>query len=118
MSWSEFYIIVSGLITLVLLIVAFPWLRNKNHAKQDSLSNTQIVKQRLAELDRETRVKFILVLQHISAMGRFRSIQIRSVHIWKQLLRGGPNGNVDTIKTNVLKAFVKSISQYVRCHPQ
>lgn len=53
MSWSEFYIIVSGLITLVLLIIAFPWLRNKNHAKQDSLTNTQIVKQRLAELDRE-----------------------------------------------------------------
>jgi len=55
MSWSEFYIIVSGLITLVLLIVAFPWLRNKNHAKQDSLSNTQIVKQRLVELDREVQ---------------------------------------------------------------
>ncbi|WP_338853146.1 c-type cytochrome biogenesis protein CcmI [Alteromonas macleodii] len=55
MSWSEFYIIVSSLITLVLLIVAFPWLRNKNHAKQDSLSNTQIVKQRLAELDREVQ---------------------------------------------------------------
>ncbi|AFT73576.1 c-type cytochrome biogenesis protein CcmI [Alteromonas macleodii] len=55
MSWSEFYIIVSGLITLVLLIVAFPWLRNKNQAKQDSLSNTQIVKQRLAELDREVQ---------------------------------------------------------------
>ena len=55
MSWSEFYIIVSGLITLVLLIVSFPWLRNKNHAKQDSLSNTQIVKQRLAELDREVQ---------------------------------------------------------------
>ncbi|OJF70676.1 c-type cytochrome biogenesis protein CcmI [Alteromonas sp. V450] len=55
MSWSEFYIIVSGLITLVLLIVAFPWLRNKNHAKQDSLSNTQIVRQRLAELDREVQ---------------------------------------------------------------
>lgn len=55
MSWSEFYIIISGLITLVLLIVAFPWLRNKNHAKQDSLSNTQIVKQRLAELDREVQ---------------------------------------------------------------
>ncbi len=55
MSWSEFYIIVSGLITLVLLIVAFPWLRNKNHAKQDSLSNTRIVKQRLAELDREVQ---------------------------------------------------------------
>ena len=55
MSWSEFYIIVSGLITLVLLIVAFPWLHNKNHAKQDSLSNTQIVKQRLAELDREVQ---------------------------------------------------------------
>lgn len=55
MSWSEFYIVVSGLITFVLLIVAFPWLRRKNHAQQDSLSNTQIVKQRLAELDREVQ---------------------------------------------------------------
>ena len=55
MSWSEFYIIVSGLITLVLLIIAFPWLRSKNHAKQDSLSNTQIVKQRLVELEREVQ---------------------------------------------------------------
>ena len=53
MSWSEFYLVVSGLITLVLLIIAFPWLKRKNHAKQDSLSNTQIVKQRLAELERE-----------------------------------------------------------------
>ncbi|APE01119.1 c-type cytochrome biogenesis protein CcmI [Alteromonas mediterranea] len=55
MSWSEFYIIVSGLITLVLLIIAFPWLRSINHAKQDSLSNTQIVKQRLVELEREVQ---------------------------------------------------------------
>ncbi|WP_421133787.1 c-type cytochrome biogenesis protein CcmI [Alteromonas sp. A079] len=53
MSWAEFYVVVSGLITFVLLIIAFPWLRNKSHAKQDSLSNTQIVKQRLTELDRE-----------------------------------------------------------------
>lgn len=55
MNWSEFYIVVSGLITFVLLIVAFPWLRRKNHAQQDSLSNTQIVKQRLAELEREVQ---------------------------------------------------------------
>jgi cytochrome c-type biogenesis protein CcmI len=53
MSWAEFYVVVSGLITFVLLIIAFPWLRKKSHAKQDSLSNTQIVKQRLTELDRE-----------------------------------------------------------------
>ncbi len=55
MMWSEFYLVVSGLMTLILLIVAFPWLRSKNHAKADSLSNTQIVKQRLQELDREER---------------------------------------------------------------
>ena len=55
MMWSEFYLVISGLITLILLIVAFPWLRSKNHAKADSLSNTQIVKQRLQELDREER---------------------------------------------------------------
>ncbi|BFT29425.1 c-type cytochrome biogenesis protein CcmI [Alteromonas sp. D210916BOD_24] len=55
MSWAEFYLVVSGLITLVLLIIAFPWLRRKDHAKHDSLSNTQIVKQRLAELEREVQ---------------------------------------------------------------
>ena len=55
MSWSEFYLIVSGLITLVLLIIAFPFLRNKNHAKRDSLSNTQIIRQRLVELEREVK---------------------------------------------------------------
>ncbi|MDO6537012.1 c-type cytochrome biogenesis protein CcmI [Alteromonas stellipolaris] len=55
MSWTEFYIVVSGLITLVLMLLAFPWLRRKNHAKADSLSNTQIVKQRLQELEREVK---------------------------------------------------------------
>ncbi len=55
MSWTEFYIVVSGLITLVLMLLGFPWLRRKNHAKADSLSNTQIVKQRLQELEREVK---------------------------------------------------------------
>lgn len=55
MSWSEFYLVVSGLITFVVLVVWFPWLVRKNHAKRDSLSNTQIVKQRLSELEREVR---------------------------------------------------------------
>lgn len=55
MSWTEFYIVVSGLITLVLMLLAFPWLRRKNHAKADNLSNTQIVKQRLQELEREVQ---------------------------------------------------------------
>ncbi|MCU7554892.1 c-type cytochrome biogenesis protein CcmI [Alteromonas sp. ASW11-19] len=55
MSWAEFYLIVSGLLTLVILLVAFPWLKRANHAKKDSLSNTQIIRQRLAELDREAR---------------------------------------------------------------
>ena len=59
MSWAEFYLIVSGLITLVLLIVAFPFLRNKKHAKQDSLSNTQIIRQRLVELEREVKEELI-----------------------------------------------------------
>ncbi|MBZ2161666.1 c-type cytochrome biogenesis protein CcmI [Alteromonas stellipolaris] len=62
MSWTEFYIVVSGLITLVLMLLAFPWLRRKNHAKADSLSNTQIVKQRLQELERE--VKEGLMTEH------------------------------------------------------
>lgn len=53
MDWSVFYIVVSGLITFVLLVVALPWLKRKNHAKVDSLSNTQIVKQRIHELERE-----------------------------------------------------------------
>lgn len=55
MSWSEFYFTVSALVVFVVLTIAYPWLRRKNHAKQDSLSNTQIVKQRLAELDREVQ---------------------------------------------------------------
>lgn len=55
MSWSEFYLIVTGLITLVIMAVVFPWLRGKNHAKVDSLNNAQIVKQRLGELDREVK---------------------------------------------------------------
>ena len=55
MSWSEFYIIVSGLIAFVFLLVAFPWLRKKDYAKSDNLSNTQVVKQRLKELERERR---------------------------------------------------------------
>ena len=55
MSWSEFYIVVSGLITLVVLLIVFPWLRKANHAKSDSLNNIQIVKQRLGELEREAR---------------------------------------------------------------
>ncbi|WOI36743.1 c-type cytochrome biogenesis protein CcmI [Alteromonas sp. CI.11.F.A3] len=62
MSWTEFYIVVSGLITLVLMLLGFPWLRRKNHAKADSLSNTQIVKQRLQELKRE--VKEGLITEH------------------------------------------------------
>ncbi len=60
MGWSEFYILVSGLMTLVVLCVAFPWLRKKNHAKSDTLSNTQIVKQRLSELERETNEGLLL----------------------------------------------------------
>lgn len=53
MSWSEFYVIVSGLIVFVFLLVAYPWLRKKDHNKSDNLSNTQVVKQRLKELERE-----------------------------------------------------------------
>ena len=37
------------------MLLAFPWLRRKNHAKADNLSNTQIVKQRLQELEREVQ---------------------------------------------------------------
>lgn len=55
MQWSEFYLIVSGLMTLVILLVAFPWLRRRNAAKRDSVTNTRIVRQRLAELEREVR---------------------------------------------------------------
>ncbi|WP_414830038.1 c-type cytochrome biogenesis protein CcmI [Alteromonas sp. H39] len=55
MSWSEFYLVVSGLITLVILLIVFPWLRKANHAKSDSLNNIQVVKQRLIELEREAR---------------------------------------------------------------
>lgn len=68
MSWSEFYLIVSGLMTFVALCIAFPWLRRKNHAQADSISNTQIVKQRLNELERETNEGLLLESDKQSAI--------------------------------------------------
>ena len=53
MSWTEFGLITSGLITLVLLLVAFPWLRRREVRQRDVLSNIEIVRQRLTELERE-----------------------------------------------------------------
>lgn len=42
-----------GLFLLALLLVVLPWIRNKNRAEQDTLTNAQLVKQRLQELERE-----------------------------------------------------------------
>ncbi len=53
MSWSVFYLIVSALLTLVVLLIVAPWFLRRQHAKADYLSNTQIVRQRLNELQRE-----------------------------------------------------------------
>ena len=53
MTWSFFYIIVAGLITAIVVTVSLPWLRSRNQKQTDQLRNTQIVKQRLAELERE-----------------------------------------------------------------
>ncbi|OFC69035.1 c-type cytochrome biogenesis protein CcmI [Alteromonas confluentis] len=55
MSWAEFWLIASGLITLVIVLVATPWLRRRQVTQRDVASNISIVKQRLAELDREAR---------------------------------------------------------------
>lgn len=53
MSWSVFYLIVSALLTLVVVLILAPWFIRRQHAKADYLSNTQIIRQRLTELDRE-----------------------------------------------------------------
>lgn len=53
MSWSFFYLIVAGLITAMVLTISVPWLRSRNQKRTDQLRNAQIVKQRLAELERE-----------------------------------------------------------------
>ena len=55
MSWEGFIIVVSGLLTLVVFLVALPWLRKRSVQARDVLTNTQIVRQRLDELAREAR---------------------------------------------------------------
>ncbi|MEG3768427.1 c-type cytochrome biogenesis protein CcmI [Alteromonas sp. 14N.309.X.WAT.G.H12] len=53
MSWSIFVFIVAGLITLVSLLIAVPWLRKRKVSQRDKLSNIAVIKQRLEELERE-----------------------------------------------------------------
>lgn len=55
MTWWMFYLIVSGLLTLVIVLVALPWIHRRSATERDSLTNTQIVRQRLQELEREAR---------------------------------------------------------------
>lgn len=55
MTWWMFGLIVSGLLTLLLVLVALPWWRSKNDEVTNQLSNAQIVNQRLTELEREVR---------------------------------------------------------------
>ncbi|MBU2977823.1 c-type cytochrome biogenesis protein CcmI [Alteromonas sp. C1M14] len=53
MNWSIFVVVVSGLITLVTLLIALPWLRKRKVDKRDTLTNIAVIKQRLEELERE-----------------------------------------------------------------
>ncbi|MEW9797678.1 c-type cytochrome biogenesis protein CcmI [Alteromonas sp. CYL-A6] len=53
MTWSVFYMVVAAFITLIAVLVVLPWLRQRQYAREDYLSNTQIVRQRLGELERE-----------------------------------------------------------------
>ena len=55
MSWEGFVIAVSGFLTLVVFLVALPWLRKRSVRARDVLTNTQIIRQRLDELAREAR---------------------------------------------------------------
>ncbi|RDV24366.1 c-type cytochrome biogenesis protein CcmI [Alteromonas aestuariivivens] len=53
MAWWMFYLIASGLLVLVGLLVILPVLFSRNALQRDALTNTQIVRQRLEELERE-----------------------------------------------------------------
>ncbi|MBT0585069.1 c-type cytochrome biogenesis protein CcmI [Alteromonas oceanisediminis] len=53
MSWAVFYLIVAGFITAVAATVYIPWARARDQHAVDQVRNAQIVKQRLAELDKE-----------------------------------------------------------------
>ncbi|MBU3022087.1 c-type cytochrome biogenesis protein CcmI [Aestuariibacter sp. A3R04] len=55
MSWEGFVISVSGLLTLVIFLVALPWLRRRSVRARDVLTNTQIIRQRLDEIAREAK---------------------------------------------------------------
>lgn len=55
MSWQGFVIAVSGFLTLVVFLVALPWLRKRSVSARDVLTNTKIIRQRLDELAREAR---------------------------------------------------------------
>ncbi|MDM7861964.1 c-type cytochrome biogenesis protein CcmI [Alteromonas sp. ASW11-36] len=53
MTWPLFYFVVAGLLGAIVLTISLPWLRARNQRQADQLRNAQIVKQRLAELERE-----------------------------------------------------------------
>lgn len=53
MSWPLFYLVVAGLVIALVVVVSLPWIRVRNQRAIDQLRNAQIVKQRLAELERE-----------------------------------------------------------------
>jgi cytochrome c-type biogenesis protein CcmI len=52
---SNFYFFAALLIVFALVLVALPWLKKKKDKQQDVLSNTQLIKQRIVELTRETK---------------------------------------------------------------
>lgn len=53
MTWSVFYIVVAGLVLFVLALIAIPIVRKQNAVQSVTQTNVEVVRQRLAELDRE-----------------------------------------------------------------
>ena len=53
MSWLEFGLSVAALVAVLLILIALPWLRRGAEQENVSSANVSVVKQRLAELERE-----------------------------------------------------------------
>ncbi|WP_100655947.1 c-type cytochrome biogenesis protein CcmI [Alteromonas flava] len=53
MTWTVFYIVVVGFLSLLAVCIALPWFHRRNQRVTDQLRNAQIVKQRLSEIEKE-----------------------------------------------------------------
>ncbi|MCP4236022.1 MAG: c-type cytochrome biogenesis protein CcmI, partial [Aestuariibacter sp.] len=53
MSWLEFGLSVAALVAVLLILIALPWFRRGAEQENVSSANVSVVKQRLAELERE-----------------------------------------------------------------